>query len=72
MKAASVHGGGATLDNTSCRLGLRGQYGPDGMVKLSGLDGAKSPDDMNPSSSASQSDRTDEERGDVSLDMVLR
>jgi hypothetical protein len=72
MKAVSVHGGGATLFNTSCKLGRRGQYGPDGMVKLNGLEGAKSPDDMNPSSSASQSERTDEERGDVSLDVVLR
>jgi hypothetical protein len=72
MKAVRVHGGGATLAKTSCNVGRRGQYGPDGIVKLNGLEGAKSPDDMNPSSSASQSDRTDEQRGDVSLDVVLR
>lgn len=72
IKAVRVHGGGATLVRTSCNVGRRGQYGPDGMVKLNGLEGAKSPDDMKPSSSASQSERTDEQRGDVSLDVVFR
>lgn len=68
MKAVSVHGGGAKSANTSCNVGRRGQYGPVGIVRLNGLEGARSPDDMNPSSSASQSERTDEQRGDVSLD----
>jgi hypothetical protein len=72
MKAASVHGGGAAFDRTSCNVGLRGQYGlPDGIDRLRGLDGRKSPEDMKPSSSASQSDRTDEQR-EVSLDEVFR
>jgi hypothetical protein len=71
MNSLSVHGGGATLAKTSCNVGLRGQYGPDGIVKLNGLEGAKSPDDMNPSSSASQSERTDEQRGDDSLDIDI-
>jgi hypothetical protein len=73
MKAASVHGGGAVFDRTSCNVGLRGQYGlPDGIDRLRGLDGRKSPEDMKPSSSASQSERTDEQRGEVSLDEVFR
>lgn len=42
------------------------------MDRLSGLEGKKSPEDMKPSSSASQSDRTDEQRGDVSPDDVFR
>ena len=68
MNAVSVHGGGAVFDKTSCNVGLRGQYGPEGIARLSGLEGKKSPEDMKPSSSASQSERTDEQRGDVSLD----
>jgi hypothetical protein len=73
MNAASVHGCGAVFDKTSCNVGLRGQYGiPDGIDRLRGLDGRKSPEDMKPSSSASQSDRTDEHRGEVSLDEVFR
>jgi len=68
MKALSVHGGGAAFERTSCSVGRRGQYGPEGIDTLCGLDGRKSPDDMKPSSSASQSERTDEQRGDVSLD----
>jgi hypothetical protein len=70
MKALSVHGGGAVSDKTSCNVGRRGQYGPAGIDRLSGLDGRKSPEDMKLSSSASQSERTDEQRGDVSLDEV--
>jgi hypothetical protein len=69
MNALRVHGGGAVLDRTSCSVGLRGQYGPVGIARLSGLEGRKSPDDMNPSSSASQSERTDEQRGEVSRDV---
>ena len=68
MKALIVHGGGAVFDNTSCNVGRRGQYGPVGIDRLRGLDDAKSPEDMKPSSSASQSERTDEQRGDVSRD----
>jgi hypothetical protein len=68
MKAVNVHGGGAEFDRTSRNVGRRGQYGPDGMVRLSALADMKSPDDMKPSSSASQSERTDEQRGDVSRD----
>jgi len=71
MNAVNVHGGGAVFDSTSCSVGRRGQYGPDGMDRLNGLDGRKSPEDMKPSSSASQSERTDEQRGDVSLDVSL-
>ena len=70
MKAPRVHGGGAVFDRTSCNVGRRGQYGPDGTATLSGRDGRNSPDDMKPSSSASQSEMTDEQRGDVSLDDV--
>ncbi len=70
MKALIVHGGGAVFDNTSCNVGRRGQYGPAGIDTLKGLDGRKSPEDMKPSSSASQSEITDEQRGDVSLDEV--
>jgi len=69
VNAPRVHGGGAVLDRTSCSVGLRGQYGPGGIARLSGLEGRKSPDDMNPSSSASQSERTDEQRGEVSRDV---
>lgn len=65
MKALSVHGGDAVFANTSCSVGRRGQYGPAGMDRLSGLDGSRSPDDMKPSSSASQSERTEELRGDI-------
>jgi len=72
MKALNVHGGGAVFDRTSCKVGRRGQYGPEGIDRLRGLEGRKSPDDMKPSSSASQSERTDEQRGDVSLDDVCR
>jgi hypothetical protein len=72
MKALNVHGGGAVFDRTSCKVGRRGQYGPEGIDRLRGLEGRKSPDDMKPSSSASQSERTDEPRGDVSLDDVYR
>jgi len=67
MKALSVHGGDAVFASTSCNVGRRGQYGPDGIERLRGLDCGRSPDDMKPSSSASQSERTDEQRGDVSL-----
>ena len=67
MKALSVHGGDAVFASTSCSVGRRGQYGPAGIERLRGLDGCRSPDDMKPSSSASQSDRTDEQRGDVSF-----
>jgi len=70
VKALIVHGGGAVFDNTSCNVGRWGQYGPIGIDRLKGLDGRKSPEDMKPSSSASQSERTDEQRGDVSLDDV--
>ena len=70
MKALIVHGGGAVSDSTSCNVGRRGQYGPMGIDRLKGLDGGKSPEDMKPSSSASQSESTDEQRGDVSLDDV--
>jgi hypothetical protein len=68
VKALIVHGGGAVFDNTSCNVGRRGQYGPVGIDRLRGLDDAKSPEDMKLSSSASQSERMDEQRGDVSLD----
>jgi hypothetical protein len=70
VKALIVHGGGAVLDNISCNVGRWGQYGPVGIDRLKGLDGGKSPEDMKPSSSASQSERTDEQRGDVSLDEI--
>jgi hypothetical protein len=70
MKALRVHGGGAEFARTSRNVGLRGQYGPTGMARLNGLDGKCSPEDINPSSSASQSDRTVEQRGDGSLDVV--
>ena len=63
MKAPSVHGGGAEFASTSRSVGLRGQYGPAGMARLSGLDGRLSPDDMN-SSSASQSKTTAEHLGE--------
>jgi hypothetical protein len=72
MNALSVHGGGAVFDSTSCNVGRRGQYGPEGIERLSGLEGRKSPEDMKPSSSASQSDKTDEQRGEVSFDEVCR
>lgn len=71
MKALSVHGGGAVFDSTSCKVGLRGQYGPVGIDRLSGLEGRKS-EDMKPSSSASQSDRTDEQRGDDSPEDIFK
>jgi len=72
MKAVSVHGGGASFVRTSCNVGRRGQYGPEGIDRLNGLEGTNSPDDMNPSSSASQSERTDEQRGEVSLGFICR
>jgi hypothetical protein len=68
VKALMVHGGDAVFDSISCKVGHLGQYGPVGIDRLKGLDGGKSPEDMKPSSSASQSERTDEQRGDVSLD----
>lgn len=67
MNELRVHGGGEVSDRTSCSVGLRGQYGPAGIERLSGLDGRKSPEDMKPcSSSASQSERADEQLGEVS------
>jgi hypothetical protein len=72
VKALKVHGGGAVFDRTSCNVGLRGQYGPVGIDKLNGLEGTNSPEDMNPSSSASQSSKADEQRGDFSPDAILR
>ena len=73
MKALRVHGGGAVFARTSCSVGRRGQYGPVfGIDRLNGLEGTNSPEDMKPSSSASQSERTDEQRVDVSLDSVGR
>jgi len=72
MKALKVHGGGAESSRTSCNVGRRGQYGPEGMATLKGLDGRNSAEDMKPSSSASQSERTDGQQGDVSLDDVAR
>lgn len=42
------------------------------MARLKGREGRKSPEDMKPSSSASQSDRTEEQRGDVSRGEVWR
>lgn len=71
MKAPRVHGGGAVFDRTSRSVGLLGQYGPEGMVRLRGLEGRNSPEDMNPSSSASQSSMTDEQRGEFSPDAIL-
>lgn len=65
MKALSVHGDGAVFANTSCNVGRRGQYGPPGIARLNGLD--ISPDDTTPSSSASQSDSTDEAREGASF-----
>jgi hypothetical protein len=67
VKALNVHGGGASSDNTSCKVGRRAPCCPAGMARLKGLDD-KSPEDMKSSSSASQSERTDEQRGDVSLE----
>jgi hypothetical protein len=61
VKALIVHGGGAIFDNTSCNVGRRGQYGLVGIDRLKGLDGRKSPEDMKPLSSASQSESTDEQ-----------
>lgn len=72
MNAASVHGGGAVFERTSCSVGLRGQYGPEGIAKLSGLEGRNSLEDMKPSSSASQSERTDEHRGDDSVEDMFK
>jgi hypothetical protein len=72
MKALKVHGGGAESARTSCNVGRRGQYGPEGMATLKGLDGRNSAEDMKPSSSASQAERTDDQQGDVSLDDVAR
>lgn len=73
IKAVRVHGGGAVFARTSCNVGRRGQYGPGlGIDRLSGLEGTKSPDDMKPSSSASQSERMDEQLGELSLDSVGR
>lgn len=72
MKAASVHGGGAVFERTSSNVGLRGQYGPAGMATLSGREGRNSRD-MKLSSSVSQSERTEEQLGDDSLeDVVVR
>jgi hypothetical protein len=42
------------------------------MARLSGREGKNSLEDMKPSSSASQSERTEEQRGDVSLEDVAR
>lgn len=42
------------------------------MTRLGGLDGRQSPDDMKPSSSASQSEMADDERGDDSPEEVCR
>ncbi len=53
MKAERVHGAGAVFANTSRNVGLLGQYGPEGMERLNGLEPDCSPADMNPSSSAS-------------------
>lgn len=58
------------FDRTSCNVGRRGQYAPPGMDRLNGLDGRKSPEDMKPSSSASQSENTEEQEGDDSLEDV--
>jgi hypothetical protein len=54
IKALKVHGGGAESARTSCNVGRRGRYGPEG-IKVKGLDGRNSAEDMKPSSSASQS-----------------
>jgi hypothetical protein len=59
------------FDRTSCNVGFRGQYGPAGMARLRGLEGRNSPEDMKPSSSASQSSKTDEQRGELSREDVL-
>jgi hypothetical protein len=67
MKALNVHGGGAELARTSCSVGRRGQYGPEGIATLNGLDGRKSLEDIKPSSSASQSDRTEEQYAECLL-----
>lgn len=66
MNAVSVHGGGATPERISRRVGLRGRE-PLGIDMLCGLSGRNSFIDMMLSSSASQSDRADEQRGDDSL-----
>lgn len=71
MKAVKFHGGGAALERTSCNVGLRGMYGAEGIETLSGLEGRNCLEDMTPSSSASQSDRT-EEQGEVSLYVVVK
>jgi hypothetical protein len=42
------------------------------MATLSGAEGRKSVEDMKPSSSASQSEMTEEQDGDVSLDGVTK
>lgn len=70
MNALKVHGGGAELERTSRSVGLLGQYGPTGMARLSGLEGKCSPDDIDLSSSASQSEKTVEQRGDGLVDVV--
>lgn len=44
--------------------------GPEESDRLSGFEGTRSPEDMNPSL-ASQPDRTDEQRGAVSLERLL-
>lgn len=63
MKALSVHGAGAPLERTSCSVGRRGQYALPGMERLSGLDGKTSLEDMRPSSSASQPEKTEDGEG---------
>jgi hypothetical protein len=66
MKALSVHGDGDSSARTSRSVGSRGQYGPIGIERLTDLEVGKS-DDMKPSSSASQSERTEEQRGDAQV-----
>ena len=72
MKADSVHGDGAWFVRTSCKVGRRAQYGPrlpvPGIAKLNGLEGISSVDI--PSSSASQSENTDDAEGEGCLELV--
>lgn len=70
MKALRDHGGDAVFDKTSCNVGRRTDAGPEEIARLCGLEGTKSPEDMKPSSSASQSDKTEEQRGEVSCTVV--
>ena len=72
MNALSVHGGGAEFERTSGSVGLSGYDGVPSRVlssartRLGGLELFTSSIDIDSSSSASQSETTTDERGEVS------